>query len=202
MAWYPGTEGGPALAEVLFGDDAPGGRLPVTWPRAVGQVPLVYNRLPSGRPNQPENRFTLGYMDESLEPLFPFGYGLSYTTFAYSDLRVLTSRVSAGDHVEVRVRVANTGARPGREVAQLYMRDPVATRARPIRELKAFEVLRLAPGESREVTFRVPVADLGFHLVDGTYVVEPGAFQVFAGGDARAGLEGRFEVAEGLRRGR
>ncbi|HYF53971.1 MAG TPA: glycoside hydrolase family 3 C-terminal domain-containing protein, partial [Salinarimonas sp.] len=200
MAWYPGTEGGPALAKVLFGDDDPGGRLPVSWPRAVGQLPLPYNRLPSGRLHDPENRFTLGYMDERLQPLFPFGHGLSYTRFAYADLAVATPRAAAGDTVEVRVRVRNEGDRPGRTVAQLYVRDPVATRSRPIRELKAFEALRLAPGESREVVFRVPVAELGFHLADGTYVVEPGEFQVFAGADAWASLEGRFELTEGLRR--
>jgi beta-glucosidase len=200
MAWYPGTEGGPALAEILFGDASPSGRLPVTWPRHVGQVPLAYNRLPSGRPSMPDNRFTLGYMDGSLEPLFPFGYGLSYTSFAYSSLSVLTPRVGADDVARVRVRVTNTGARAGREVAQLYVRDPVATRSRPIRELKAFETVWLEPGESREVTFQVPAADLGFHLTDGSFVVEPGAFQVWAGGDSRAALEGRFEVTEGSRR--
>ncbi|KAA2236863.1 glycoside hydrolase family 3 N-terminal domain-containing protein [Salinarimonas soli] len=200
MAWYPGTEGGPALAELLFGDAAPSGRLPVSWPRHVGQVPLTYNRLPSGRPSAPDNRFTLGYMDESLEPLFPFGFGLSYTAFAYSDLTVLTPRAGVEDEIRVRVRVTNTGTRAGREVAQLYVRDPVATRSRPVRELKAFEAVRLEPGESREVTFRVAASDLGFHLTDGTFVVEPGAFQVWAGGDARAALEGRFEVVGGLRR--
>jgi beta-glucosidase len=200
MAWYPGTEGGPALAELLFGDASPSGRLPISWPRAVGQVPIFYNRLPSGRLHNPENRFTLGYMDESLDPLFPFGYGLTYTTVRYSDLAVLTPRIGAGGTLEVRVRVENTGPRAAREVAQLYVRDPVATRSRPIRELKAFEAVRLEPGEAREVTFRVPAAELGFHLADGTYVVEPGAFQVWAGADARAGLEGRFEVTEGLRR--
>jgi beta-glucosidase len=200
MAWYPGTEGGPAVAEILFGDASPSGRLPVTWPRHVGQVPLPYNRLPSGRPTVPDNRFTLGYMDGSLEPLFPFGFGLSYTSFGYSDLSVLTPRVGAGDTVRVRVRVTNTGARAAREVAQLYVRDPVATRSRPVRELKAFEALWLEPGESREVTFQVPAADLGFHLTDGAFVVEPGTFQVWAGGDSRASLEGRFEVTEGSRR--
>jgi len=198
MVWYPGTEGGPALADVLFGDAEPGGRLPVSWPRTVGQVPIHYSRAPSGRPTQADNRFTLQYMDESLEPLFPFGFGLSYTSFAYSDLRVSPLNGGEGE-VEVRARVTNTGRRPGREVAQLYVRDPVATRSRPLRELKAFAAVELAPGETREVTLRAPVRDLGFHLADGTYVVEPGLFEVYVGGDARASLRGEFNLREGLR---
>lgn len=199
MVWYPGTEGGTALADVLFGEFSPSGKLPVTYPRTVGQVPIYYNHLPSGRPTRSDNRYTLGYYDESVTPQFPFGWGLSYTTFAYSDLVVGRRSLTSGDTLEVSVRVANTGKRAGQEVVQLYVRDPVASRSRPVRELKAFEKIALQPGESRTVTLRVPVRDLGFHLDDGTYVVEPGRFQVWVGGSSLADLEGGFEVTNALR---
>jgi beta-glucosidase len=199
MAWYLGNEGAPALAEILFGDASPSGKLPLTWPRAVGQIPIHYNRLPTGRPTNPENRFTLGYMDESIEPLFPFGFGLSYASFRFSDLVVATPRASASETVEVRVTVTNAGARAGQEVVQLYIRDVVASRSRPVRELKAFEKIALAPGESRAVTLRVPARELGFHLEDGTYVVEPGRFDLWVGADSRADRAGSFELLDGLR---
>lgn len=198
MAWYPGTEGAAAITETLFGDVNPSGKLPLTWPRTVGQIPIYYNHLPSGRPSDPHRRFTRNYMDESLAPLFPFGWGLSYTWFRFSDLVVDTPRVKASDHVQVRVTVTNTGPREGKEVAQLYVRDVVASRSRPVRELKGFDKIRLAPGESRVVTFRIPARELGFHLEDGTYVVEPGAFDVWVGGNSLADLGTRFEVSDGL----
>jgi beta-glucosidase len=199
MAWFPGTEGAAAITEVLFGDVNPSGKLPVTWPRTVGQVPLYYNHLPSGRPSEPDKRFTLNYLDESLQPLFPFGWGLSYTTFAFSDLVVATPKAKAFEDVELRVTVRNTGARDGKEVVQLYVRDLVASRSRPVRELKGFEKVALAPGEARIVTFRLPGRELGFHLDDGTYVVEPGQFQVWVGGSSLADLGATFEITEGLR---
>jgi beta-glucosidase len=198
MAWFPGTEAG-AIADVLFGDFSPSGKLPVTWPRTAGQAPIFYNRLPSGRPPRPDNRFTLGYIDEALGPQFPFGWGLSYTRFAYSDLTVVNPSLKRSDRLEVRVTVRNAGARAGQEVVQLYTRDLVASRSRPIRELKAFEKIALAPGESRTLTLEVPVRRLGFHLDDGTYLVEPGEFQVFVGGHSDADLEARFAVAEEVR---
>src|SRR5215218_7604003 len=199
MAGYPGVEGGPAVAEALFGDIVPSGKLPITWPRAAGQIPIHYNRLPTGRPTRADNRFTLNYVDESIEPLFPFGFGLSYTRFGFSDLTVATPRLSASDTLEVRVRLANTGGQAGAEVVQLYVRDVVASRSRPVRELKAFEKVFLDAGQSREVRLEVPVRELGFHLEDGTYVVEPGRFEIFVGADARADLAASFEVIEGLR---
>src|SRR5829696_1899182 len=199
MAWYLGVEGGPAVAEILFGDANPSGKLPITWPRSVGQVPIHYNRLPTGRPHRSDNRFTLGYMDEPMRPLFPFGFGLSYTNFSFSNLTVTTPQTSASDMVEVQVKVINTGSRAGQEVVQLYVRDVVASRSRPARELKAFEKIMLAPGESRVVTLQVPGRELGFHLEDGTYVVEPGRFDVWVGADALADLFGSFELIDGLR---
>jgi beta-glucosidase len=199
MAWYPGVEGGPAVAEVLFGDQSPSGKLPITWPRAAGQIPIHYNRLPTGRPTSPVNRFTLNYADESIEPLFPFGWGLGYTRFRFSDLEVAMPRLSASDALEVRVTLTNVGPRAGAEVAQLYVRDVVASRSRPVRELKAFDKVFLRPGGSRVVTLRVPVKELGFHLEDGTYVVESGRFDLFVGSDARADLSASVEVTETLR---
>ncbi|HEV2604359.1 MAG TPA: glycoside hydrolase family 3 N-terminal domain-containing protein [Microvirga sp.] len=198
MGWFPGTEAG-AIADVLFGDFNPSGKLPVSWPRTVGQLPLAYNRLPTGRPPLAANRYTLGYIDEGVTPLFPFGHGLSYTTFAYSDLALAKPSFGANESMELRATVRNTGTRAGQEVVQLYVRDPVASRSRPVRELKAFEKIALQPGEARTVTLRVPVRNLGFHLEDGTYVVEPGEFQVFVGGSSLADLEGRFTVTEELR---
>jgi beta-glucosidase len=199
MAWYPGTEGGPAVADVLFGDANPSAKLPVTWPRATGQVPIYYNRLPTGRPTLENNRFTLQYIDEAITPLYPFGWGLSYTTFAYRNPVIASARLAPGDALDVSVTVTNTGSRPGKEVAQLYMRDPVASRSRPLRQLKAFEKIALAPGESKQVRFKIPVEELGFHLDDGTYVVEAGDIEVFVGGNSLAGNIGKVAVAETIR---
>jgi beta-glucosidase len=199
MAWYPGTEGGSAVADVLFGDASPSAKLPVTWPRATGQAPIYYNRLPTGRPTLANNRFTLQYIDEAITPLYPFGWGLSYTGFAYKDATIAAPRLASGDMLDVSVTVTNTGTRAGQEVVQLYTRDLVASRSRPLRELKAFEKIALKPGESRQVTLRVPVEELGFHLDDGTYVVEAGDLEVFVGGSSLAGSVGKVAVAETIR---
>lgn len=199
MVWYPGTEGGSAVAETLFGDSTPSGKLPLSWPRAGGQLPLYYNRLPTGRPTLPNNRFTLQYIDEAITPLYPFGWGLSYTTFTYADPAIRKPRLEPGDALEVSVTVTNAGTHAGQEVVQLYTRDPVASRSRPLRELKAFEKIALKPGESRRVTLRVPVESLGFHLDDGTYVVEPGAIEAFVGGNSLAEPAGEAQVEETIR---
>ncbi|WP_407527987.1 glycoside hydrolase family 3 N-terminal domain-containing protein [Methylobacterium oryzisoli] len=190
MAWFPGTEGGPAVAEILFGDENPSGRLPVTWPRTVGQLPLTYDRLPGGRPHEPGLRWTLRYADESPEPQFPFGYGLSYTQFAYG--RPVVSSPSDGEsgpldqELSVRVAVTNTGQRRGRDVAQLYLRQPVARRSRPSRLLRGAQVVELEAGQTQPVVFRVPLRDLGFHDPDGGLVIEPGPYQIFVGGSSAA----------------
>jgi beta-glucosidase len=162
-------------------------------------MPIYYNRLPTGRPTLPNNRFTLQYIDEEISPLYPFGWGLSYTTFAYTDAAIAKPELKAGQTLEVSVTVTNTGARPGQEVVQLYTRDPVATRSRPLRELKAFEKIELKPGEAKRVTLRVPVESLGFHLDDGTYLVETGAIQVFVGGSSAARPVGEAAVMETVR---
>jgi beta-glucosidase len=199
MAWYPGTQGGPAVADVLFGDTNPSAKLPVSWPRAVGQLPFYYNRLPSGRPTLANNRFTLHYIDEAITPLYPFGHGLSYTSFTYKDAAIGKQPLVAGEALEVSVTVTNTGTRMGQEVVQLYTRDPVASRSRPLRELKAFEKIALNPGEAKRVTLQVPLENLGFHLDDGTYVVEAGAIQAFVGGNSLAEAIGEAEIKETIR---
>jgi beta-glucosidase len=164
-------------------------------------VPLNYDRLPTGRPHVALNRFTLGYRDELHTPLFPFGFGLGYTSFAISDLTIATPRVAADGTLQAAVSVANTGSREGREVVQLYVRQPVGSASRPLRQLKSFEKVALGPGEARVVTFRVPVSELGFHDQDGRYAVEPGRFELFAGSDSDASLMAEFEV-EPARRAR
>jgi beta-glucosidase len=181
MAWYPGTEGGTALADLLFGDVSPSAKLPVTWPRTIGQVPLPYDALPTGRPPDPSNRFALRFADEALTPLYPFGFGMTYTRFALADIVVAEPSLTQADTLAVSVRLSNTGERAGREVVQLYVRQRVASRSRPLRRLAAFEKVALAPGESRVLTLRVPVAALGYHDDTGRYLVEPGPFTAFVG---------------------
>jgi beta-glucosidase len=194
-AWFPGSLGGAALADVLFGDVNPSGRLPITFPRHVGQVPIFYAELPSGK-RASERRYATRYLDERVDPLYPFGHGLSYTRFEYSKLEIEPRRLARGGSVQVSVQVRNAGARGGKEVVQLYVRDPIASRSRPVRELKGFEKLSLAAGERRTVRFALRPEQLGFHGEDGRYRVEPGEFQVFVGGSSRATLQGRFELAE------
>src|SRR5882762_2205544 len=161
-SWFLGVESGNAVAEVLFGDVNPSGRLPVTFPRSVGQIPLYYNHRNTGRPPAAE-KYTSKYIDVPVTPRYPFGYGLSYTTFAYRDLLLSAPRLGPADPLKVTVTVANTGMREGTEVVQLYVRDEVASVARPVRELKGFRRLTLKPGEARPVELRLAVRDLAFY---------------------------------------
>jgi len=191
-AWFPGTMGGPALADLLFGDVNPSAKLTVTFPRHLGQVPIFYDARPTGRPTG-EDRWTSKYVDERADPLFPFGHGLSYTRFTYAGLTVTpTTRVSGS--VRVAVTVKNAGSREGKEIVQLYVRDLVASRSRPLRELKGFQKLALAAGEEKTASFTLEAKELGFHDDAGRYLVEPGEFQVFVGGSSTADLSARFEV--------
>jgi beta-glucosidase len=192
--WFLGVEAGNATADVLFGDVNPSGRLPITVPRALGQVPLYYNHRNTGRPADPNSKYTSKYIDVPVTPRYPFGFGLSYTTFAYRDLQIGTPRVREGDTLTATVTVANTGTREGTEVVQLYVRDEVASVARPVRELKAFRRVTLKPGESRAVELKVAVRDLAFYGLDMKPVVEPGTFRVYVGPSSAEGLEARFEV--------
>jgi beta-glucosidase len=177
MAWLPGQEGGTALAEVLAGDANPGGKLPISYPRSVGHVPVFYGHKVSGG----RSHWKGDYVDSPTAPLYPFGHGLGYTTFALSDAALGRTEVSWHDVVTTTVTVTNTGDRTGDEVVQLYMRDPAATVTRPVLELKSFVRVSLVAGESRTVTFETPVGQLGFHGRDLAYVVEPGRFDVFVG---------------------
>jgi beta-glucosidase len=172
-AWYPGEEGGNAVADVLFGDYNPGGKLPITFPLAVGQVPLYYNHKPTGRGDD--------YTDISGKPQFPFGYGLSYSTFKYTNLQVSPAKVDPDGKVQVSVDVENTGNRKGDEVVQLYLHDPVASVARPVKELKGFKRISLEPKEKRSVTFSLSKEELGFLDAAMKFVVEPGTIEVMLG---------------------
>ncbi len=183
-AWYPGEAGGTAIAEVLFGDVNPSGKLPITFPRTVGQLPLYYNPKPSGR--------IYDYVDLSGKPLFPFGHGLSYTTFAYRNLQISLERKKT---VKVSLEVENTGARSGDEVVQLYIHDVVASVARPVKELKGFKRISLQPHETQEVTFEIPVQQFGLYDAELRYIVEPGEFEIMVGSSSEdIRLSGRIEI--------
>jgi beta-glucosidase len=192
--WFLGVEHGHAVADVLFGDHNPSGRLPVTLPRATGQVPIYYSAKPTGRPPDPKEKYTSKYLDVHWTPQWPFGHGLSYTTFGYSDLRLSADSIRAGDSLAVTVSVRNTGSRPGEEVVQLYIRDDAASVTRPLRSLKGFARFGLRPGESREVRLTLRPGDLSLYDLSMRRVVEPGGFTVFVGGSSGGGLEGHFRV--------
>jgi beta-glucosidase len=191
-AWFPGTEAGAAIADVLYGDVDPSGRLPMTFPRAVGQIPIYYAHLPTGRPAT--NDQYSSNIDEENDPLYAFGYGLSYGHFSYSDLKILTPSVPLDGTVGAEVTLTNTSTRAGTEVVQLYVRDLVANRSRPVRELKGFTKLTLAPGEQRRVRLDVPITNLAYHLEDGTPEIDPGTFQLWMGGSSKATLSAQFVV--------
>jgi beta-glucosidase len=195
LAWHPGIAGGNAVADLLLGRAAPSGRLPATFPRRLGQVPLHYDVRSTGRPPKADDRTTSKYLDAPNTPQWPFGHGLTYTTFGYSNLRVSPARVRHPGTVTIRVDVANEGAREGVETVQLYVRDEVASLTRPVRELKDFAKIRLAPGERRTVTFRLPTAALAFRDARNRLVVEAGSFRVWAAPNAESGLEGSFVLA-------
>jgi len=180
-AWYPGTEAGPAVADVLFGDVSPSGKLPMSFPRTVGQVPLFYNHKNTGRPPVEDQDYTSTYLDTPWTPLYPFGHGLSYTTFAYSEPRVRDTALVVGDTLRVAVDVTNTGDRAGTEVTQLYLRDPVARVTRPVQELRATRRVRLEPGDTRTVRFVLTPEDLAYYGPGMERIVEPGRFEVQVG---------------------
>jgi beta-glucosidase len=193
-AWYPGTEGGNAIADILFGDVNPGGKLPVTWPRATGQVPAYYNH---NRTHAPEDdpEFTSRFADFPTAPLYPFGYGLSYTTFAYSNLQLDQKSIPASGALQVSVDVENKGAVAGDEVVQLYIHQRAGSASRPVRELKGFERIALAAGEKKTVHFTLGREELKFWSPETkTWVVEPEEFDVWAGGDSKATLHSEFQV--------
>lgn len=185
--WFGGTEAADAIADVVFGAEAPSGKLTMTFPRSEGQIPVYYNHLPTGRPRSdgpaPFEKYRSNYLDEQVTPIYPFGYGLTYTTFAYGTPQ-LSAAVTSGEPVTVSVDVTNTGNRAGNEIVQLYVRDVAASMSRPVKELKGFERIALEPGQTKTVTFTVDPAQLGFYNNDLEYVVEPGEFDVMVGPDS------------------
>jgi len=193
-AWFPGTEAGNAVADVLFGRVNPGGKLPVTFPRTVGQTPIYYDHKSTGRPSDATQKYTSRYLDVPFTPLFPFGYGLSYTTFALTDLRISVPQVRPDGTLTVSADVTNTGTRRGDEVVQLYVQDVVASVTRPVQELKGFQRITLEPGARRRVEFTLGPSELGFYDVHMRWIVEPGQFRVRVSNSSEGGLAGTFEV--------
>jgi beta-glucosidase len=194
-AWFPGVQGGPAVANVVFGDVNPGGKLPASFPVRVGQVPIYYNHEPTGRPCSPTFRWNSRYRDlTTCDPLFVFGYGLSYTTFEVSGLTLSQSSVAPDGSLTATMTVKNTGSRKGDDVAQLYIHDPVASLSQPVRRLRGFERLTLDPGESKSVTFTLDKSDFGFYDNSGKLVVEPGVIEVYAGDSSAADMKDTFTV--------
>lgn len=182
--WQLGSQMGPAVADVLFGDVNPSGKLPVTFPRTTGQIPIYYNHKNSGRPPDSTDFYTSKYLDVHWTPQFPFGWGLSYTTFSYAEPQLSAEKMAPDGSIQVAVRVSNTGSCSGAEVVQLYLQDVVASVTRPVKQLRGFERVELQPGESRTVTFTVTPDDLAFYNQQMQRVVEPGEFRVFAGGNS------------------
>ncbi len=193
--WFAGNQAGHAIADVLFGAYNPSGKLPMTFPRNVGQCPIYYNHKNTGRPNKSdEHVFWSHYTDSPNSPLYPFGYGLSYTTFEYSDLKLNKNEMTTLDSVMVSVKVKNIGERIGEEVVQLYIRDLAATYARPVLELKGFEKIELKAGEEKVLTFSLSAKELGYYLPNGSFQFEKGAFKVFVGTNSQELLEASFIV--------
>ena len=209
-AWHPGTMGGPAIADVLFGVESPSGKLPVTFPRLVGQIPIYYAHKNTGKPATPESYvhiddlpvrgaqaafgMTSHHLDAGYTPLFPFGFGLSYAQFTYSDLELSRSTVGMSDSLTIQAVVTNAGDVGADEVAQLYVRDLVGDVTRPVKELKGFRRIRLQPGESRTISFALTPLDLAFYGQDMELMIEPGEFHVWVGGSSDAGLQASFTL--------
>lgn len=198
-AWYPGTMGGLAITDVLYGKYNPSAKTPMTFPRSVGQIPIHYNQKNTGRPylgeSDPEQKYKSRYTDSPNSPLFPFGYGLSYTTFDYSNLKLNKSTIKNGkDEIKVSVNVKNTGNYDGEEVVQLYVRDLVGSVTRPVRELKGFDKVMIKKGETKTVTFTLTPEDLKFHDINMNFVAEPGDFDIYVGTDSNASLKTSFTL--------
>jgi beta-glucosidase len=209
-AWHPGTMGGPAIANLVFGEVVPVGKLPVTFPKGEGQVPIYYAHKMSGRPADFSTwthiddipvkavQHSLGNTSHTLDygftPLYPFGYGLSYTSFEYSDLKISADSIDRSETLEVSATITNTGDVEGTEIVQLYIRDMVGSFTRPVRELKDYQRVTLSAGESKEVIFELTSDQLGFYFPDGDFVVEPGQFHVWIAPNAAEGLQAEFEL--------
>jgi beta-glucosidase len=194
-AWYPGTEGGNVVADVLFGKVDPGGKLPMSFPRNVGQIPISYNELPTGRPADPSNKYTSKYLDVPNTPQYPFGYGLSYTTFALSNLHLSAGSVSTSGTLTVSADITNTGSVAGDDVVQLYTHQDGTSLLQPVRRLNGFQRVTLAPGQTKTVTFTLGPGNTGFYTnTPNQFVVEPGTVDVYVGDSSAGGLHGQFSV--------
>jgi beta-glucosidase len=193
-AWHLGTMAGHAIADVLFGDHNPSGKLTITFPRNVGQIPIFYNMKNTGRPFDAGNKFTSKYLDVPNEPLYPFGYGLSYTQFSYSEIELSKSTITLNDSLDVIVNITNSGDVMGSEIAQLYIKDLVGSVTRPVKELKGFRKITLQPRESRNIHFTITIDDLSFYRQDMSYGAEPGKFKVFVGTSSAETKEAEFEL--------
>lgn len=211
-AWHPGTMAGPAIANLVFGEAVPSGKLPVTFPKGEGQIPVYYAHKMSGRPASEEDwthideipvhavQHSLGNTNHSLDygltPLYPFGFGLSYTTFEYSDMNLSSGTMTENNELTITATIKNTGDVAGTEVVQLYTRDLVASYTRPVRELKDYKRVTLQSGETAQLEFTIGADEVGFYLPDGTYTIEPGKFHVWVAPNAAGGLQNEFEVVE------
>lgn len=193
--WFLGTQAGHAIADVLFGDYNPSGKLTVSFPYAVGQIPIYYNHKNTGRPYN-GTRFTSHFIDIPNEPLYPFGHGLSYTTFSYSEIRLDSDALTPGGFITATVTVQNTGDLPGEEVVQMYIRDLVGSVTRPVKELKGFQKIALNPGEKKQVAFRIMEKDLAFYTKDMTYKAEPGEFRIYIGTSSEELKESGFTLLD------
>ena len=185
--WWLGTEAGDAIADVLFGDYNPSAKLPISFPRTEGQIPIYYNHYNTGRPatSDSDRFYRSAYIDLSIYPKFPFGYGLSYTNFDYSDIVLSSSIIKASQPIKATVTVTNTGNYDGEETVQLYTQDLVGSVVRPVKELKGFQKIFLKKGESKQVSFTIDVNELRFYNAELKYIYEPGDFKVFIGGNSR-----------------
>jgi beta-glucosidase len=194
-AWHLGTQSGNAIAQVLYGDYNPSGKLPMTFPRNVGQVPIYYNYKNTGRPtmNEPDSVFWSHYSDEKNTPLYPFGYGLSYTKFTYSDLKLSSDTFAKNGKITVSVTVKNSGSYSGKEVVQLYIRDLIGSLTRPVKELKGFEMVDLKAGEQKTVSFTIDEKTIAFYTANGKWEAEAGDFKVFIGTNSAETLESNFK---------
>jgi beta-glucosidase len=202
-SWFLGVQAGVAIADVLFGDVNPSGKITATFPRNTGQIPIHYNHKNTGRPQDSEDapyvRFKSNYMDVVNSPLYPFGFGLSYTQFEYSDVRLSSTTMDENGVINASVTVTNTGSRDGKEVVQLYIRDRAGSITRPVKELKGFEKVMIKAGESKEVTFTITPEQLKFYNYNLEYVAEPGDFDVMIGGNSRDVKSGSFSLKSLLR---
>lgn len=199
-AWWPGTRGGDAIAQTLFGYNNPNGKLPITFPRNVGQIPIYYNHKNTGRPylgvSDPEQKYKSRYTDSDISPLFPFGFGLSYTTFNYSDLKISADKIKRKEILTVEVEITNAGNFDGSEVVQLYIKDLVGSVTRPVKELKEFEKVFLKKGEKKIITFKISSDDLKFYDKNMNFVSEVGTFEIFIGGNSITQNKKSFELVD------